>query len=772
MAKPSILKIEKLQTGSLICEVAMSSNVGLQRTENQDSFGFAQSANSNLFVVADGMGGARGGGTASAMAVNLIVNKAFDNEGKVEETALVNAISLSNQVIFTRSKLEPHLHGMGTTVVAVVVDKEKVLVAHVGDSRVYFLRDRKLKQVTRDHTLVQELIDNGALDPANAESYPISHMLTRSLGPLENVKIDISVMPHPQAGDKFLLCSDGLYNHLGNQELEDILNTSFGKSAIIELEHLALDDGGSDNLTIQLIEFKESAAETVPEKNLNGSSEKYIFSEMNISEIQGYSFNDYVEKVLSGQPMEHVEVHHDNFEDNLSSIEQINPPESVQDVNTKEFIQTLTPEKSTKRSYSQLFLGVSLILLVAVISVTLKKEFHEKPALKEKDISRTPVTTAGVTTIDTVPVVPQDEDLAEKQLEERKELIASLEKDLKNEESQPLKKETELLIDDEIFANEEKPLDPEVQKIIAEQVAWASDYFVSESPIISLGNSSSSEPNQPVDWKEEKNLMKIISSSIKKEEIQTQELPQLRTIEENKELALKKQELRNKIFDVDLKIAMLFFENEKEARFKSNRLLGDIKGADTVIDLLETQLDNEKEKLKRWQFFVKKLEQQTPLRLADSLYHLSPEVRQKRKAYSELTENYLQAVETWQNNPKDAQAASYMNLMSKEIKTKKVELENEVRNAIQNGLLEAEERIKKIKFNLSNIETRKDQLYHHIGFLKVFAVTPKGKKREYQNRLLDQRKSFFQELKNLRNGFSDNEEISFRLANADLFYQK
>lgn len=762
--------MEKLKVGSLACEVAMSSNVGLHRSENQDCFAFAQSSSANLFVVADGMGGARGGGTASAMAVNLIIGNAFDPHGKVEENAMVEAISLSNKIIFSRSRLEPNLHGMGTTLVAVSVDQEKVLVAHVGDSRVYHLRDKKLKQITRDHTLVQELIDNGAIDPANAESYPISHMLTRSLGPAESVKIDVAVMPNPQAGDKFLLCSDGLYNHVEIKELEDILNTSSGKSALIELEQLALDDGGSDNLTTQLIEFKDSDDEIANDQNLNGSVRKYIFSEMDVSTINGKSFPDYVESVLSGkeEAQEYVP------DENLASVEEINYSETVKEDEDKDLPKTLTPEKATKRSYSQLALGVAFFLILALVLSNTKRNNVSQIVVKEKKLEVAPVspTTTGIVVENTT--IPGEQNSKEKIKEENSKIVVALTKEkVKTADPKVENTKSEQSVDDDIFIDEGKPFDNESQRLLTEEEALATDYFVSESPVISLGASDiGSEPNQPVDWQKEKNLVQVITLKGDKDPVKTAALPTLRTIGEDADLALKKQELRDKISDIDLKIAILFFASEKEASLKLMGLTKDIENSEKAIQMLDTELAKSEVKLKNWNFFAKKLEHVAPLKLADSIYHLSAEVREKRRVYSELTENYLTAVETWQNNPKDSQASSYMKVLSKEIKAKKLELENEVSNSIQRGILGEAENIKRNKFNLLNIQVRKDQLSHHSGFLKVFSVVSKPRKKEYQKDYLTERRSLVQQLKSLRNGFPDSQELSFRLTNVDLFYQK
>lgn len=751
MAAPSNTKIEKAKIGSLLCEVAMSSNVGLQRSENQDSFAFAQTSHAALFVVADGMGGARGGGTASAMAVNLISSQAFDSTGQIVEEQILKAINLSNQVIFTRSKIEPHLHGMGTTVVAIAIVQDKMLVAHVGDSRAYLFRAGKLYQLTKDHTLVQELIDNGAIDPENAESYPISHMLTRSLGPLEEVKVDVTVYPYPEAGDKFLLCSDGLYNHLKENEIEEILLTSSGKLALIELEQAALDDGGTDNLTMHLIEFKDAQIPEDQKKNLNGSVDRYIYSEIDVSKIQGKPFSSYVDSVLSGEILKSLP------KEESENVTKLDEASMSKEQDT--LAEVFGDEVATKRNYTQVVLAVVFFLVVATVSAIWKKQSGES---KKIEVVNNITTTTLVNKESSTDAVAAKEEI----ITENTSNEVSAVKTTEFENIAKLKEELPST-EDEYF-EEEFVLDEDSKKLITEETALASDYFIATSPSISVGGGSLSDalPDQKINWKQEKNLLKVITSSEQEKiEAQKESIPQLRTLEENKELANKKQELRDKISDIDLKISILFYENTKQAQFKSVGLAKSVENSEKALVLLEDELKREQEKQKSWMYFSTKLEQEPLLKLADSIYHLSPEVRQKRKAYSELTENYLSAVEAWQNNPKDSRASSMMNLMSKEIKSRKLELENEVTAAVQRGIVTSLENIKSIKFKISLIAIRKDRISRQVGFLKAFIATSKSKIREYQNKLLKDRKGLLEELKNIRDGFSDEDELAFRSAN-------
>src|SRR5215218_11206245 len=185
-----------------ISEQFHASDLGRQRQGNEDNY-FVRSP---LFVVADGMGGAQAGEVASEMAVD-----SFDGglpDGSVAD-ALVRIIQDANRRIHDRSRSDEQAAGMGTTVTAAYVGEHEVTIAHVGDSRAYLLRDGDLVRLTRDHSLVGELVARGKLTEEQAESHPQRSVITRALGAYADVEVDTDVFP-ARAGDLFLLCSDGL----------------------------------------------------------------------------------------------------------------------------------------------------------------------------------------------------------------------------------------------------------------------------------------------------------------------------------------------------------------------------------------------------------------------------------------------------------------------------------------------------------------------------------------------------------------------------------
>ncbi len=245
----------------------MVSDVGLKREENQDSYGFAHTDRVSFYLVADGMGGARGGGTASALAIHSVLRNAFDSDGTITEESLRSAIEVANEVIFERSREDLSLSGMGTTIVALALVGTRAILAHVGDSRIYCYHQNELMQVTRDHTLVQELVETGAIKPEDAAHHPIAHMLTRSLGPAGTVQVEVRTLEFELApGDRFLLCSDGMYNLVEQKELEDYFGTNTPETAVEKLLNVVLERGASDNTTIEIIhvhDLQDSAVDFV-----------------------------------------------------------------------------------------------------------------------------------------------------------------------------------------------------------------------------------------------------------------------------------------------------------------------------------------------------------------------------------------------------------------------------------------------------------------------------------------------------------------------------
>ncbi len=234
---------------SLRLQAAALTDVGNIRDINEDDLLIVDDF---LFVVADGMGGHVAGEVASREAVEAM-RDAYDGPATTDD--LRGAVRLANGAVWKRGSDDPTDRGMGTTVTAVaVIDGDTLAVANVGDSRTYLLRDDELVQLTQDHSFVQEAVRTGQLTRAQAESHPRRSQLTRALGVSDDVDVDVDVV-EPLTGDRFLLCSDGLWDEVGDELIAMVLiNRAAPEEAASELVRWAKEAGGRDNITVIVLD--------------------------------------------------------------------------------------------------------------------------------------------------------------------------------------------------------------------------------------------------------------------------------------------------------------------------------------------------------------------------------------------------------------------------------------------------------------------------------------------------------------------------------------
>jgi serine/threonine protein phosphatase PrpC len=236
-------------------EAAVRSDIGRLRQRNEDAYLVRDS----LFVVADGMGGHRGGDVASALALETIESGAPDDDTL---QGLVEDIKRANQAVLERGEADRDLRGMGTTITALLVEDGRAHVAHVGDSRAYLLRDGTLQQLTEDHTLVQRMVREGRLTEDEAAHHPQRSVLTRALGVEEEVPVDeLTLDVH--AGDRLLLCTDGLTTMIDRGRIQKILARERDpQGACDKLIDAANRAGGDDNITVIVLDFVEDGSDS------------------------------------------------------------------------------------------------------------------------------------------------------------------------------------------------------------------------------------------------------------------------------------------------------------------------------------------------------------------------------------------------------------------------------------------------------------------------------------------------------------------------------
>lgn len=233
---------------------------GSVRQQNQDAY-YLDILSDNLAVglVCDGMGGAKAGNIASTLAVEQfikVLQKLPDGTPEEPEALLAQASEGANEAVYHRARTDPDCHGMGTTMVAVLVIDHLAYLLNIGDSRAYYISGSGISKITRDHSLVEDMVRRGDITPEEARNHPQKNLITRALGTEEQIRAD-SYRQSLESGDALLLCSDGLSNVVSDQEmLYEVLHGGLGEECCKRLLDIALSRGAPDNVTCVLFQFE------------------------------------------------------------------------------------------------------------------------------------------------------------------------------------------------------------------------------------------------------------------------------------------------------------------------------------------------------------------------------------------------------------------------------------------------------------------------------------------------------------------------------------
>ena len=263
----------KVRTG---IEVSSQSDIGCLRKNNEDSYGYWEPENDQQFlrkgrlaVVADGMGGYEGGQEASRLAVETLMAVYRDFGGDDPQAALVEALQTAHERIRQYSFAHPELRGMGTTCTAAAIvrgadggenrgaEYDSLYYVHVGDTRLYLIRDGQITRVTRDHSYVGRLVEAGMISAEQAETHPQRNILTAALGTNPDLIMDSPGRPEPlRPEDVLLICSDGLWGQMRDSEIFDAVENKSAEQAGRELIDLARERGGPDNITVEILRLR------------------------------------------------------------------------------------------------------------------------------------------------------------------------------------------------------------------------------------------------------------------------------------------------------------------------------------------------------------------------------------------------------------------------------------------------------------------------------------------------------------------------------------
>jgi PPM family protein phosphatase len=238
----------------------MITDIGSVRSENQDSLGRfpddtidSDPATDRLFLVADGMGGHKGGKEASRMAIDAIQSFYYASAAETAGRRLKQSFAEANQKIYQKSHKDPLLRGMGTTCTCLAISNGAGSIAHVGDSRAYRVTAAGVVQLTDDHSTVADMERKGLLTKDEAQHHPNRSRLYRALGVFEEVEVDVVENIDLSADQYFVICTDGLYNYLEENELQSLVVSNPPQQACEQLVALANERGGRDNITVQII---------------------------------------------------------------------------------------------------------------------------------------------------------------------------------------------------------------------------------------------------------------------------------------------------------------------------------------------------------------------------------------------------------------------------------------------------------------------------------------------------------------------------------------
>jgi serine/threonine protein phosphatase PrpC len=249
---------------------------GAVRQANEDSLGVElDTINGSVFVVCDGMGGHVGGAMASSIAVKSIMDYFKLEFHENPFVALDDAFQFANTQIFAKTLEDPSLKGMGTTGVILLIRDEDIFIGHVGDSRIYIKSRGQLSRLTKDHSYVQQLVDQGIIQDEEAESHPQKNQILKALGHSEEVKPTICQQPiKAKKGDLFLLCSDGQCGMVVDRDMEELIDGDNIEASVENLYNVAMEHGGTDNITNILIKITESTNPTSSFKDVGPKRNK------------------------------------------------------------------------------------------------------------------------------------------------------------------------------------------------------------------------------------------------------------------------------------------------------------------------------------------------------------------------------------------------------------------------------------------------------------------------------------------------------------------
>ena len=712
-------KLESLQENNKVTGRAYKflnsyvSDVGVKRTENQDAFSVAHSRHASLFVIADGMGGARGGATASALAASIVGLEAFDRSGNITVDSFRRVIEQANLAIHARSSRDRDLKGMGTTIAALAFVEDKVIVASVGDSRVYMLSGQDFKQITKDHTFVQELVEKGAIKAEEASQHPISHMLTRSLGPVDKVNVDVKELDNGiKPRDRFLICSDGLYNHVTPEEINEQLSQGSPEEVCQVLLKMALERGGSDNVTIQVIEVLE----------LDNPS--YVFPLPTADKIEINLLGKWEQRELGSEA--------DPEYDLVTSEEVLATQENKPAVMDYEF------EESNSLKFYVAGTFIAILLTFFIWSNATQDNIQSTAELEEKTN------------------IKQEEVFEEKIPESEQVLLTENETtvDLATPENSELVIETEEVKESTGLENIETPL-PYDSQLVDKVVQQANNLNVNEAPEVNIPNKLV-PADQPIVWENEELKLEKIKNTDEQEKKPEVKLELAKDIAGQLE---QKKEIRKKISDIDYKLQLLIPEFKKEQELK---LTNETDEAKIAIQAIDDQAYKIEQELSAWQGIKDVYDQSSFLEYLEKASNSSESIKKIFLEYQTIDQDYKNAVKMWHENPRDLSRASEMGAKARKRDEYFKSMQEKVKKAVDFEMLKVLERLAEKAVEKSNSEALLQSISRKKGYLQASFELDSPRALEMKKQYLSEREHLILKLEKIQESLPDENELEIQ----------
>ncbi len=684
---------------------AALSDIGLRREENQDSLGTVENDKFRFFMVADGMGGVKGGGIASGLAIQ-VMKDAFKDAQAIDEKSIVASIKKANKRIFEEALTKPAITGMGTTFVGLAFVGTDVIVSSVGDSRAYKVREGQVTQLTEDHTLVMELLRSGTISPEQAHNHPVSHMLTRSLGPAPEVEVDCFLPPEkPRAGDVYLLCSDGLYNLVGEAEIGEILTTQELEAAVGTLVDLANERGGTDNTTVIAIELGDgyplgAEADLIAERTSHETFIPEASREEALAMAKRASHPKSEAKSAARPPKEKE-----------AAVESV-PSASVEPI--------AAPAKE-----------VAAPIADAVVPTVQKPQVQS--VLKSPEPVVAPIEALAppqVTPVEKAPLPPLQEEVEVVPPSRRRRAAPA--REIKTAPPVPVPVRTTygygvvvatlcfgIVVGKLIFGGrQEVPSSPPVVAAVPEQVMQNKASLtttVSTAPVVDVQVQETPAPQAPllIDSRQDMHFVEphtFPGDGSSAAGLTPEQVIRIRARQSN--LFGKIQNLSSKMDSFD-----------KPFSGDVGKILTD---AEAKIEKYQKDLDEEKKKvdvatrrLAIWYQRRKELKETDPINLAAQVALSSEPVRQKHNAFKEVTANYISEAEVLLLNPSDQVQSRKVADLQAMRKLRILQLSAEIRNAIDKEISDADQYVAELALDRDRVELNLQNARRDVAYSKT-----------------------------------------------------